>query len=94
MLCELSDLGCIKIQGKDAKKFLQGQVTCDVDKITTEQSSLAAHCNPQGRIISLFQLFLYRDAYYLLMQQTMIPIAMAALKKYAVFFKTEIKDSN
>ena len=92
MFCELSDLGLIKIQGNDAKKFLQGQLTCDLDSVTAGHSIMGAHCNQQGRVISLFYLFALANAYYLLMQRTMIPIAMAVLKKYAVFFKTEMMD--
>jgi folate-binding protein YgfZ len=89
---ELSDLGLLKVQGADAKKFLQGQVTCDVDAIAQGCASLGAHCNSQGRVISLFYLFPFENAYYLLMQRSMIAITMSALKKYAVFFKTEMLD--
>lgn len=94
MLCELPDLGFIKITGNDAKKFLQGQLTCNVETITAENSSMGAHCNPQGRVISLFYLFLFQQSYYLLMPSSMIPIAIKALKKYAVFFKIEISDAS
>lgn len=94
MLCELSNTGFIKISGNDAKKFLQGQLTCNVEAITTENSCMGAHCNPQGRIISLFYLFQFQQSYYLLMPLRMIPLAIKALKKYAVFFKTEISDAS
>jgi len=83
--------GFIKISGTDAKKFLQGQVTCDVEKITATQNSLAAHCNPQGRIISLFTLFFNEDNYYLVMPQQLAPIALNKLKKYAVFYKVHLE---
>lgn len=93
MFYELADLGFIKIEGQDAKKFLQGQLTCDVDSITNSYSSLGAHCNPQGRIISLFYICMWQNAYYLLLPKTMIHIALGALKKYAVFFKVQLTES-
>ncbi len=93
-LIDLSHLGLIKITGLDAAKLLQGQLTCDVSEVTPTSSRLAAHCNPKGRIISLFQLFLYQDHYYLQMPRTLIPIALTALKKYAVFFKVELTDAS
>lgn len=83
--------GLIKISGNDAGKFLQGQLTCNVDLMTT-QAKLAAHCNPQGRIISLFYIFNLANEYYLLLPIDMVTIAINALKKYAVFFKTAIED--
>jgi len=46
----------IKVQGPDAKKFLQGQLTCDVERVQLTPQ-LAAHCNPQGRVVSLFLYF-------------------------------------
>lgn len=92
ILCELPDYGLLNVRGSDAKKLLQGQLTCDVEKLKPGESTLGAHCNPQGRIISLFYLFQHEEAYYLLMPVSMIPIAANALKKYAIFYKVELTD--
>ncbi|HSW93529.1 MAG TPA: hypothetical protein VLJ15_04145 [Gammaproteobacteria bacterium] len=89
--------GLLRIAGEQAKPFLQGQLTCNMDDITSDTPQLAAHCNPQGRVISLFYLFLRDDHYFLQMPREMIPIAMKALQKYAVFFKvtlTDVSDQN
>lgn len=92
ILNSLNEWGLLKISGMDAKKLLQGQVTCDVMQISEEKSSLGAHCNPQGRVISLFYLFLWKENYYLLMPRTLISMALNALKKYAVFYKVDMTD--
>lgn len=84
--------GLLSISGEQAKKFLQGQLTCNMDEIAPETPQLAAHCNPQGRVISLFYLFLRDGHYYLQMPREMIPVAMKALQKYAVFFKVTLTD--
>lgn len=84
--------GLLKISGIDATKLLQGQLTCNVEKASSTQAILGAHCNPQGRIVSLFYLWTVDNAYYLLMQRSMIPIAYAALKKYAIFYKLDMAD--
>lgn len=89
---DLKEFGILRVSGDGAKKLLQGQLTCNVDEITPQHASLAAHCNPQGRIISLFYLFLYQDQYHMHMPRELIPIAQTALKKYAVFFKVELTD--
>lgn len=94
LLCDLTDYGLLKVSGPDAKKLLQGQVTCDVDKITASYTSMGAHCNPQGRVLSLFYLFWLQDAYYLLMPRNMVPVATLALKKYAVFYKVTLTDAS
>lgn len=92
IFCHLTDYGLLKVGGQDAKKLLHGQLTCDVEKLNPGGSCMGAHCNPQGRILSLFYLFRMQDAYFLLMPRDMISIALAALKKYAVFYKTELSD--
>jgi folate-binding protein YgfZ len=92
MFYALSDLSLLKIQGKDAEKFLQGQLTCDVSAVTVGHPTMGAHCSPQGKVISLFHLFLYQEAYYLLMQRDMVPITISALKKYSIFFKVTLDD--
>ncbi len=86
----LSDYSLLQISGIDAAEFLQGQLTCDVRKITTELSSLGAHCNAKGRILSFFRLFYRNDDYYLLLPETIIQDALTALKKYALFSKVNL----
>jgi tRNA-modifying protein YgfZ len=82
--------GCLQVQGPGAKKFLQGQLTCDLEQIRENQRILAAHCNPQGRIISFFYISYEQAAYYLLMREDMLAIALAALKKYSIFYQTDM----
>lgn len=93
-MIDLSHLGFIKVSGQQAKTMLQGQLTCHMDEITPSQTRLAAHCNPQGRIISLFRIFFYREDYYLQMPIPLIPLAIKALQKYAVFFNVTIEDAS
>lgn len=92
ILFDLSSSGLIRVSGHDAKKLLQGQLTCNLDDITEKQGKLAALCNPKGRIISLFYLLQFDGAYYLLMPHNITAITLAALKKYAGFYKVELAD--
>ncbi|MEE4244835.1 MAG: hypothetical protein V2I33_05465 [Kangiellaceae bacterium] len=93
---ELADYGVIKIAGADADKLLQGQLTCDVTKVTQHTASLAALCNVKGRVISLFTLLrpFDDDVFYMLMPVSLISITLATLKKYAPFYKVELTDES
>ena len=88
----LNSLGTLKISGEKAKVFLQGQLTCDLNDISPTATRLGAHCNPQGRMISLFRIVFFQENYYLLMPKTLIPYAINGLKKYAVFYQVELQD--
>jgi folate-binding protein YgfZ len=85
--------GYIKLSGPDSRKFLQGQVTCDIDSLTPANSVNGAHCTPKGRMVFLFSAHCDKDDNIILQTHpSIVDIAIASLKKYAVFFKTEISD--
>jgi folate-binding protein YgfZ len=48
----LDYLALLQVTGKDSANFLQGQLTCDIHSLANNSYSLAAFCNPKGRVIS------------------------------------------
>jgi folate-binding protein YgfZ len=50
----LSHLGVIRVQGEDAAKFLQGQLTQDFVLLGDAQARLAAFCSAKGRMQASF----------------------------------------
>ncbi len=52
----LDDLGIVRVRGVDAVRFLQGQLSNDVARLSAAQSVLAGYHNPQGRTIALIRL--------------------------------------
>ncbi len=75
----------IAIEGEEAKKFLQGQVTCDIDSLSPSHSIAGALCNIKGRVVSDFRLVEYRGSCYILMAAGMADIVKPVLDKYMVF---------
>jgi tRNA-modifying protein YgfZ len=47
----LPDRGVVKVEGDDARKFLNGLVTSDIAKVTPDAASFTALLTPQGKII-------------------------------------------
>ena len=85
--------GLIELRGEDSLKFLQGQVTCDLNTLKPDQVLAGSHCTPKGRVIFLFSAQLVDNNRLVLeTHPSVVGIALASLKKYAVFFKTEIED--
>lgn len=91
IITDLSYKGLISVTGPDALTFLQGQLTCDVQRLNATHSSLGAHCNPKGRILSAFRIFLRDEHFYMFMPATITAAALAHLQKYAIFSKVTIK---
>ncbi len=88
---KLTDYSLLQISGNNAEKFLQGQLTCDVSKVTDTHTSFGAHCNAKGRMLSFFRLFKIEQDYYLLMPTDVIEIAKQHLHRYAVFSKVKVE---
>ncbi|WP_251357937.1 folate-binding protein YgfZ [Kangiella sp. TOML190] len=86
----IEDYGLLRIAGTDAKKFLQGQITADMELVTEQQAQLGGYCNVQGRLHAIFYVLKIQDDYWLLMPQNVIEHCQATLSKYAVFFQVNI----
>ena len=53
-LIKLDYLSTLRFSGEGALELLQGQLTCDMEKVNEQYSSLGALCNIKGRVISSF----------------------------------------
>lgn len=88
----LTDYRFIAVQGPDASKFLQGQLTGDLRAIDQGASTLAAHCTHQGRMVSSFRIArLAEDSYWLRVHAGIAERALAQISKYIVFSKAKAR---
>ncbi|EMJ3469906.1 tRNA-modifying protein YgfZ [Vibrio harveyi] len=90
----LDNLGMITMVGDDKKSYLHGQVTCDVVSLEKDQSMLGAHCDAKGKVWSVFRLFHHNDGYAMVQPKSAIEVELKEIKKYAVFSKVTIEESN
>lgn len=86
------DIGVLRVSGADSKKFLQGQTTCDINKLSPQNGLYGAICSIKGRIITSFYLVQDNDDVLMLMAKDLLEKTLLHLKKYAVFFKTQLID--
>ncbi|ROV61227.1 tRNA-modifying protein YgfZ [Vibrio ponticus] len=94
MLTHLDSWGVVTLIGNDAKSYLQGQVTCDVVQLDKEHSTFGAHCDAKGKVWSIFRLFHHQGGYALFEPKSAIEKQLAEIKKYAIFSKVEIEQSD
>ncbi|MGL5322098.1 MAG: folate-binding Fe/S cluster repair protein, partial [Aeromonas veronii] len=57
----LTKLAITRISGQDRAKYLQGQVTCDVNALQPGQQTPGGHCDPKGKLWSNFRLLCLDD---------------------------------
>lgn len=92
--CTLSHEGILAVRGPDANKFLQGQVTCNLNYLHDEHCSLGARCTPKGRMQSSFRIVQVSDGYLLAMAGDLLAAQLADLQKYAAFSKSKLGDES
>ncbi|MEX1032065.1 MAG: hypothetical protein WDZ30_01765 [Cellvibrionaceae bacterium] len=95
-LFALGHLGYLTVTGPEARKFLQGQVTCDMSLVTIDHSQPGAHCNTKGRMVFSFQAVQLAisspesDSFALIMHRGLLQRAREALAKFIVFSRAEL----
>ena len=86
----LTKIAITRLSGQDRVKYLQGQVTCDVNALQPGQSTLGGHCDPKGKLWSDFRLLCLEESLLLLTSPSVLERQLPELKKFAVFSKVEI----
>lgn len=88
----LTDYGIISVSGDDASTFLQGQLTCDVQRLTEQPYLFGSLCDPTGKAFSVFWLIDAGNELLMVMHHSAIDSSLAQLQKYGVFSQVTIED--
>jgi len=80
----------LKVSGTNAAKFLQGQLTCNLNYITNNVG-IGAKCNLKGRVIALFNIFQHENDWYLITPIDVANKLQQDLAKYALFSKCKVE---
>jgi folate-binding protein YgfZ len=94
ILAPINSRTVLKITGPDSAKFMQGQFTCNLQEVNDSQFRMGACCNAKGRMIANFTLSKHNDTFLMAIDESLAKPIQAHLKKYKVFFKTEIQTSS
>lgn len=90
----LESMALTEVSGVDNKRFLQGQLSCNLLKLGNTNSLRGALCNLKGRVIADVRLLQLGDAVLMLSRYDLQEKIFGTLNKYRVFFKTALADVN
>jgi len=93
----LADRGVVRVSGEDAKSFLDGLLTCDLDRVSPQAARFGALLSPQGKILFDFIVFQAPDeiaggGYYLDILKVFAPDLAKRLAFYKLRAKVVIED--
>lgn len=93
-LTDLSWLGTIQVSGDDKHTYLQGQLTNDVNAVSSTLSQLSGLCTPKGRMRALFSIFSRNESLYLQLPHPLLADNLKRLKMFVLMSKVELNDAS
>ena len=91
----LSELGVLRVRGADARAFLQGQLSNDMQLLSAARGLLAGYHNPQGRVIALLRLAqLAPDDILAVLPRELLTSVVQRLTKFILRSKVRLADDS
>ena len=88
-------LGVLTIRGVDAARFLQGQLSADIEKLEAGGSTLAGFHNPQGRVIALLVVVrASTEEFFAILPRELAAGVAQRLSKFVLRTKVRIADES
>ena len=94
VLADLSHEGLISVTGEEARTFLQGQLSTDLELLTPGMSQLSSWNNAKGRVVTLFRVFERDGAIYLALPRTLLAPVLKRLSLYVLRAKAKLADAS
>lgn len=87
-----TDFSLLALSGKDGRRFLQGQLSCDMDQLQDGVILRGALCNLKGRVVASMRVWRCNEVIYLRAGNGMAELIANTLNKYMVFFDCKLTD--
>jgi len=93
----LDSLGVIEVAGDDAREFLQGQFSNDIDALAAidgdagARCQLNAYCNPKGRALAVVRVLRLGDGWRLLAPAALADALMMRLRMFVLRAKVSVE---
>lgn len=87
---QLAQLRVILVSGADAKQFLQGQLTADLDALSRSNVLLAACNSAQGRVQAVVWMVERSDGVAVLVSQDLLDSTLMRLRRYVLRAKVTL----
>ena len=88
----LANRALISVTGSDAKSFLQGQLTNDIDAIKDKNVQINAYCQHQGKIIAILWVLRSGDDYFISLPLELLDIVKTRLQMFVMMSEVVISD--
>jgi hypothetical protein len=84
----------VAVSGRDARSFLQGQLTNDLLGLERHPGLLAATCNREGRVLEILRLASSGDGVLIVVRHSLAAPLIARLEKHVLRAEVSIEDAS
>lgn len=84
-IARLDHVAAVSLEGRDAAAFLHNQVSNDIENLEPTESTMAAYCNPKGRVITILRVLRTGEtAFLLLMPRDLVEPVLKRLRMFVL----------
>lgn len=88
----LDDRSLVDVSGPDARSFLQGLITCDMEKVSPDVAGFGALLTPQGKIITDFLIYAQGEGFLLDVPRAQVADLLKRLTLYKLRAKVSVSE--
>ena len=91
-LTDLSHKGIIAVHGADARSFLQGQLSTDLEALSPNSSQLSSWSSAKGRVITVLRIVPQGERILLLLPRSLLASVLKRLSMYVLRAQVKLDD--
>jgi len=85
------ETSCLRVSGDDASKFLQGQLSNDINLIDDNNYQISSYSTNQGKVISINRIFKDNNSYIILLNKDITEYFVEKISIYILMSKVDLK---
>lgn len=85
------ETSCLRVSGDDASKFLQGQLSNDINLIDDNNYQISSYSTNQGKVISINRIFKDNHSYIILLNKDIAEYFVEKISMYILMSKVDLK---
>ena len=90
----LDSLGLIQVEGEDARSFLQGQLSNDINKVDAQQAQFTSYNTHKGRMTALMLAFEHEGGLFLQLPRERLEAVLKRLRMFVLRARVELHDAS
>jgi len=82
---------CLRVSGDDSSKFLQGQLSNDINSVDDNNYQISSYSTNQGKVISINRIFKDNHSYIILLNKDIAEYFVEKISMYILMSKVDLK---